>query len=215
MLNPYEVLGLSRNAETKQIKATYRILSAKYHPDKKGGSREKFEELKLAHDILTDPARRKRYDTTGRTDNSPINAERMRDYIEGTMKTVVEAERSDGSADDPVFINIRDKILAQIIASRAIMRNDRYKIERKLERTVRMLERFKPTCDFDPVGDALRAEKGRLEHELVLNQDALEISMEAERIFKTYQYEVGPGPEGHFSPGPTRPQRGPLSLPHH
>jgi hypothetical protein len=167
-MNPYEVLGVKKNATEKEIRGRYRGLSSMYHPDKEGGDRSKFEEVKEAHDILTDPHRRK-----------------------------------DGTSDDPVWENIRDKLLMSILASRAPLKNERFKLQRKLERCQRMIERFKATTDYDPVGIALRGERKRLEAELLVNQDAMELSIEAERVFRLYSYDVGPGSEGQINPGPT------------
>lgn len=202
-MNPYEVLGVTKNARDPDIRSAYRKLSAKLHPDKETGDRDKFEEIKLAHDILADPHRRKRYDSTGRTDISPVTPERVQIFVNDTMRTVIEATRQDGSSDDPVWDNIRDKILLSITASRAPLKNDRYRMERKLERCVRLTERFRPSTDYDPVGIALKSERQRLEADLRINQDAMELSIEAERVFRMYSYNVGPGSEGQVNPGPT------------
>lgn len=211
-MDPYAVLSVEKNATLKNIRSAYRVLSSEHHPDRPGGSREKFEELKLAHDILTNPERRKRYDTTGRIDLSPITPQRVQLFIDATMRTVITATRPDGSTDDPVFHNIRDKIVLSILGSRVPLRNAKFKLQRELERAQRMIERFKPRNEWDPIGEALKKERDRIENELRINEDAMELSIEAERVLKTYDYEVGPGPEGHFSPGPTRPRRGPALL---
>lgn len=64
MKNPYEVLGLKKNATDKQIKDAFKKMSKKVHPDK-GGSDEAFIEVKKAYEILSDPIKRKMYDTHG------------------------------------------------------------------------------------------------------------------------------------------------------
>jgi curved DNA-binding protein CbpA len=202
-MNPYEVLGVTKNATEKEIRGRYRGLSSMYHPDKQTGDRDRFEEVKLAHDILTDPHRRKRYDTTGRIDTSPVTPERVQAFVNDTMRTVIEAARPDGSSDDPVWENIQDKVLLSIVASRAPLKNDRFKMQRKLERCQRMIERFKAKTEYDPVGIALKSERQRLEADLRINQDAMELSIEAERVFRLYSYDVGPGSEGQINPGPT------------
>lgn len=202
-MNPYEVLGVDKNADVKQVRSVYRILSHKFHPDKEGGDRQKFEDIKLAHDILVDPHRRKRYDTTGRTDISPVTEERVQIFVNETMDTVINAAYADGTTDDPEWNNIRDKILLSIAASRAPLRNDRNKLQRKLNRCLRMQERFMPRTEYDPVGIALKKHREKLENELRINQDAMELSIEAERVFKLYDYNVGPGSEGQVNPGPT------------
>ncbi len=64
----YEVLGVSRDATQKDIKAAYRKLSRKWHPDINPGNREaeeKFKELSNAHECLRDEKMRKLYDEFG------------------------------------------------------------------------------------------------------------------------------------------------------
>lgn len=63
----YETLGLSRSATEKEIKAAYRKLARKYHPDvnKDPSSSQKFKEVSEAYEVLRDPEKRKRYDQLG------------------------------------------------------------------------------------------------------------------------------------------------------
>jgi len=61
----YKVLGVSPEASTEEIRRAYRKLAKKYHPDRHGGSKaseEKFKEITEAHQVLSDPARRRQYD---------------------------------------------------------------------------------------------------------------------------------------------------------
>jgi len=67
-MDPYHVLGVSRNASADDIKKAYRKLAHQYHPDKKGGNEAKFKEVNEAYQILGDPEKRQRYDTYGRAD---------------------------------------------------------------------------------------------------------------------------------------------------
>lgn len=64
----YEVLGLTRAADNKQIKSAYRKLAKRYHPDTNPGDAEakkKFEEIGEAYQVLSDPEKRKLYDRFG------------------------------------------------------------------------------------------------------------------------------------------------------
>ena len=77
VVNPYRILNVSRNADRQEIKAAYRTLSRKYHPDgilqRNDGIlpgrcndmddvREEWERIKLSYEILTDRKLRIRYD---------------------------------------------------------------------------------------------------------------------------------------------------------
>jgi molecular chaperone DnaJ len=63
----YRILGVDRTADDKAIKSAYRKLARKYHPDVAKGkdSGERFREVTEAYEVLSDPEKRRRYDTLG------------------------------------------------------------------------------------------------------------------------------------------------------
>lgn len=63
----YEILGVEKSASEEEVKKAYRKLAHKYHPDKGGGDEAKFKELNEAYQVLSNPEKRKQYDTYGRT----------------------------------------------------------------------------------------------------------------------------------------------------
>lgn len=63
--NYYILLGIHNTASFTEIKAAYRILAKKHHPDKNAGNKaaeEKFKEVQEAYAVLSNPAKRKKYD---------------------------------------------------------------------------------------------------------------------------------------------------------
>ena len=64
----YEVLGVARDASAAEIKKAYRKLAVKFHPDKNpddASAEEKFKELGLAYEVLSDEDKRAAYDRYG------------------------------------------------------------------------------------------------------------------------------------------------------
>ena len=61
----YKILGVDRKADDKTIKSAYRKLARKFHPDVNKGKDDKFKEISEAYEVLSDPEKRRRYDTLG------------------------------------------------------------------------------------------------------------------------------------------------------
>jgi curved DNA-binding protein len=65
--DPYETLGVPRDASAEDIRAAYRRLARRFHPDvnKEPEAEERFKEISEAHEVLSDPDKRARYDRLG------------------------------------------------------------------------------------------------------------------------------------------------------
>ena len=66
--NPYDVLGVKKDATQEEIKKAYRKLAMKHHPDKNKGDKAhegKFKEISAAYETLSDPKKRQQFDTFG------------------------------------------------------------------------------------------------------------------------------------------------------
>lgn len=72
--DPYKVLGVSPNASDEEVKAAYRKLAKKYHPDLNPGDAEaekNFKEANEAYEVLSDSQKRARYDQFGHAGVDP------------------------------------------------------------------------------------------------------------------------------------------------
>ena len=87
-LDPYQVLGINKNASQDDIQKAYRKLAKKLHPDLNPGNKQaedKFKEVSAAYDLLGDPEKRARFDR-GEIDASGAETQRQhyyRDFAEG------------------------------------------------------------------------------------------------------------------------------------
>jgi molecular chaperone DnaJ len=71
--DPYEILGVPRDASSDEIKRVYRSLARQHHPDASSdpGAEERFKEITQAYEVLSDPAKRQRFDMFGDERGSP------------------------------------------------------------------------------------------------------------------------------------------------
>jgi DnaJ-class molecular chaperone len=105
-VDPYEILGVKRDASQKEIQKAYRRLAKKLHPDLNPGNREakkQFKEVTAAYDLLSDAEKRARFD---RGEVDALGAERpgnrfYRDFAEGSSNPYTsDAAFADFGADD-------------------------------------------------------------------------------------------------------------------
>ncbi|KXX81557.1 DnaJ subfamily C member 9 [Madurella mycetomatis] len=98
-IDPYEVLSLPRTASPDQVKSAYRKAALKTHPDKvpsdrKDEAKEKFQQVAFAYAVLSDPARRKRYDETGSTSEAVVDSDGFSwsDYYREQFRDAISEE---------------------------------------------------------------------------------------------------------------------------
>ena len=110
--DPYEVLGVKKDASQGDIQKAYRALAKKLHPDLNPGnkqSEERFKEVSAAYDLLGDEKKRARFDS-GEIDASGAERPQQRQYYRDFADAGSQYSSDEGFADFAT-----DDILSQIL----------------------------------------------------------------------------------------------------
>ncbi|URJ30241.1 molecular chaperone DnaJ [Blochmannia endosymbiont of Camponotus sp.] len=124
----YEILGVSKNADEREIKKSYKRLAMKFHPDRNPGNtaaETKFKEIKEAYEILSNVEKRAAYDQYGHTA-----------FEQGNMGSAANSGKASDFSD--IFGDVFGDIFGGSRRSRSGRGSDlRYNIELNLEDAVR------------------------------------------------------------------------------
>jgi DnaJ-class molecular chaperone len=110
--DPYEVLGVKKDASQNDIQKAYRALAKKLHPDLNPGNKqaeERFKEVSAAYDVLGDEKKRARFDA-GEIDASGAERPQQRQYYRDFADAGSQYSSDEGFADFAT-----DDILSQIL----------------------------------------------------------------------------------------------------
>lgn len=157
-MNPYEVLGVTVNATTDEIKKAYRKLARKFHPDANPGEDDtQFKQVQAAYRLLIDDERRARYDATGdagevRPDNADGQAMQVLSECLGVvLQTLMDKHKSVASENVIVHMSLclmqRSKDLNNRIAE----------YEKARETLANVRSRIKPVCETENYFEAIIA----------------------------------------------------------
>jgi len=113
--DPYQVLGVSRDASGDEIKAAFRRLAREHHPDRNPGddsAKERFQEINAAYQLLSDPDRRARFDRMG-TDGPAAGAGGFAGGIEDWLSEILSGGFA--TASPPVSGDLREVLELEFV----------------------------------------------------------------------------------------------------
>lgn len=212
MIDPYEALGLPRDATSEDIRKAYRQRAKKAHPDA-GGSTEEFEAISRAMTLLTDPVRRERFDDYGDTSETPDNVEVMAmelvvQFISNSLEAVAQ---NNLPMHDLNFIE-GGKIWCDQRIGEFKKFNRTFQQQIKLREKVK--KRLRTKRASDPVSRMLDHQIGEFKTRIAGNEKQIEITARARQLFGDYEFLPDPDepaathqvPPGFFGRG-----RGPFT----
>lgn len=184
MIDPYEMLGIERDADDPAIRAAYRKAAKSAHPDQ-GGDAGQFAKLQAAHELLKDPVRRKVYDDTG-YDPQLADARDLKGLLmlETLVNDFILDEREPGSFD-PVAA-MRRKLSDDIVKSRFHI----LELERHRARVRKHVDRLGRRPEADVLGSMLRARSQSIAEAIKNAETQIEAIEQAYSMLEGYSYEL-------------------------
>jgi curved DNA-binding protein CbpA len=129
--DPYEVLGVPRDATWEEIRKAYRRASSAGHPDRAGGNAARQIELNVAWALLSDADRKAHYDATGEWEKVDTQA-MARDAIARELAKVLYMEEVENPL--PVMRASIESFQAKVVIDMATRRKALARVERTIKR---------------------------------------------------------------------------------
>lgn len=139
-MNPYDELGVGRDATDADIRKAYRKKARKAHPDA-GGSREKFEKLSTATAVLLDPRRREQYDKFGKFDD--YSPQQDKDHAALTVIGHMLQAFISQQVEVPKGANLIKDIISRIKDNISQHEVERFRLQSNLKRIKKLRKRVR------------------------------------------------------------------------
>ncbi len=184
MIDPYEMLGVSREADGVAIKSAYRKRAKTAHPDA-GGDVDAFAKLTTSYELLCDPLRRKVYDDTG-YDPELADTKDLQGLVilETLVNEIILDEREPGSFD-PVSA-MRRKLTDKIVNARFHI----LEMERHRARIRNHIDRIGKKPGADVLGRMLRSRCETINDAITKAETEIGNIEQAYGMLDGYSYEV-------------------------
>lgn len=180
--DPYKILKVNRSASLEEIKAAYRKLITKHHPDRNPGNakaEEKFKEVQWAWDLLSDAARRDRFDSTGDSDDKPCADTEVLNTVSGILTEAI----GHGALDGDVVEQMRNALKS----GRQIMVNRDKELKAKRAKLEKLSGRFKVEGDGDNVLSMVtKRHVDNIDKEIASNDRFLDLNQRCLDFLKPY-----------------------------
>jgi curved DNA-binding protein CbpA len=193
-MNPYNILDVPKDADRAAVRRAYKRAAKRAHPDA-GGSAQKFALVKLAHDILTDEARRERFDRTGDAseatiDNAASQAMQMVHSALDEALARIEKEGRDPAQVADLLAMMKAAINRQITSHEA----ERRALTEAIETNKRIAGRFKAKNGENRIKMLVEGRIRMMQEAIEHKGRAIGILKQASAIVDDHTYKADPEP---------------------
>ncbi len=186
MTNPYDTLGVDKDATPDEIKKAYRDKSKQHHPDKEGGDEDKFKEVSAAMAIIGHPEKRKRYDETGETKVDSFET-KFQQFIAGGLASM---ERID--EDKIEHFDLMGMFKSAVRESKKGLISSRKNIEsqiKKYSKAVKRIKRKDGNLDRNIIYHLMNSKVIALEKSLIKCNTEIEFVDKVAAVLNDYEFE--------------------------
>lgn len=193
-MNPYQELEVPKDADKATIKRAYRRKASKHHPDREGGDTSKFQLVKRAYEVLSDPALRHQYDHTGEIPDGDTRRQQalqgLADLVLHLIERVADVDTFDlGSA---IKSAIRDGI--------ANRQRERKQVVAKMNKFQKALARLaKKTDEPDAIAHVLTVKIQQLEDGIKVADADTALGAEMLKLWDEYEFKFDSPAKSEFS----------------
>lgn len=198
MKDLYEILGLEKGATAEQIRRAYRKRAKATHPDM-GGNRKEFDEVSLAHEVLSSPDRRAHYDATGdigRDEVENTTAKLLEIVASALFEVLSCAVQANVDLGQIRFLDAMREVIGnqatKIKAAIAEHKKNRVPLEKVLARF--SVEDGKP----DHIGAIIRGNIGGIDTQIAIDEERLKSLDLARQYLADCKYRNDPLPAQVF-----------------
>jgi curved DNA-binding protein CbpA len=196
-INPYEILGVEKDASEKEIRKAYRSKAKTAHPDSENGDAVEWEKTWTALLVLTDPLKRKTFDESGKIDVGVDNQRASAlSVIEGVFGTIMQAfnDKNLDPRNDPRRTNIPLRIEMHIkdeLSQAQAMLVDMRKTMEMLTDVSRRFRQKKGALGENIFARSIGLQIRRLEEQIEgTEKEAIQARELALKILQDYEFEV-------------------------
>ena len=176
-MNPYETLGVPKDATQDTIKKAYRKKAQKKHPDR-GGTEEEFKDLSTAYRMVSNPESRARYDACGDSEIPNVDAKARSLAIQAVIQ-FIEAGHSN------YLLEATRAIQVLIQKSNA----DIKEVNNKLASFEKYCKRLKPLGADTFLLEALKSHQQQYEGKIVTLNDQINVFNKALEFLTMFELE--------------------------
>lgn len=204
MSNPrdlYAVLGIKRNASAHTVRRAYRKKAMENHPDRNPGdpgAESRYVEIVAAHETLSDPVRRKRYDETGEVGSGPRGGESA-ELVNLILPLLMTAVSNAGNAGTVETRDLAAVVRSGLADQLSNIRRSLNNLKKSRDVMERALARFVATDGGDCLpADILRAQIVAIAEPIGRAEADADAVSRAADYMKRVKYRTEPG-SGKFS----------------